>query len=138
MTCKKLGAAAILLNQAGEVLLVKHSYGRLNWELPGGNAEADESIVATALREMREETGLEVRALSTSGIYYEPIDDMHHFVFICEAIDPSATTQRRRDQRLRLLADRRAATSDQRFYDPPHHGCRGQSAAATTSVDPGA
>lgn len=59
---KRLGAAAVILNRDGEVLLVKHSYGRLNWELPGGVTEDGESVVQTAVREVREETGLEVSA----------------------------------------------------------------------------
>jgi|LGOV01.1.fsa_nt_gb 8-oxo-dGTP pyrophosphatase MutT (NUDIX family) len=80
---KRLGAAAVILNNQGWVLLVKHSYGRLNWELPGGAAEVDESIVETALREVREETGLQVMAKHTTGIYYEPEVDMLHFVFWC-------------------------------------------------------
>lgn len=80
---KWLGAAAVILNDEGHVLLVKHSYGRLNWELPGGGAELGESIVETALREVREETGLNVVAERTTGVYYEPDTDMLHFVFLC-------------------------------------------------------
>ena len=90
MALRKLGAAAVILNDAGHVLLVKHTYGRLNWELPGGNAEADESIVDTAIREVREETGLQVYALHTTGTYYEPADDMHQFAFLCQPLDPTA------------------------------------------------
>jgi 8-oxo-dGTP diphosphatase len=90
MALKKLGASVVILNASGHVLLVKHTYGRLNWELPGGNAEADESIIATALREVREETGLQARALHTTGIYYEPEDDIHQFVFLCQPDDPAA------------------------------------------------
>ena len=84
---KKLGAAAVILNEAGHVLLVRHTYGRLNWELPGGYAEAAESVIGTAVREVREETDLSVRALHTTGTYYDPEHDMHHFVFLCEAAD---------------------------------------------------
>jgi len=83
----KLGAAAIILNEQDSVLLVKHSYGRLNWELPGGGNEEGESIVETVLREVREETGLQVIAVHTSGIYYEPETGMHHFVFWCRPQD---------------------------------------------------
>lgn len=91
MPLKKLGAAAVIFDSQGQVLLVKHSYGRLNWELPGGYAEADESIVETALREVREETGLGVRARHCTGTYYDPEHDMHHFVFGCEPSDPHAS-----------------------------------------------
>jgi 8-oxo-dGTP diphosphatase len=93
MRIKKLGASAVILNDAGHVLLVKHTYGRLNWELPGGNAEAGESIIDTALREVREETGLQVHALYTTGIYYEPDDDIHQFVFRCQACQPDMVPQ---------------------------------------------
>src|SRR5512133_1525748 len=93
MTLKKLGAAGLILNDLGHVLLVKHTYGHLNWELPGGAAEADESIINTAIREVREETGLQVHALHTAGMYYDPESDMHHFVFYCQPLDPTARPQ---------------------------------------------
>jgi 8-oxo-dGTP diphosphatase len=83
----RLGAAAVILDSQGCVLLVKHTYGRLNWELPGGAAERNESIVDTAVREVQEETGLRVAAKHITGIYYEPRIDMLHFVFLCEPQD---------------------------------------------------
>lgn len=84
MVGKKLGAAAVILDNQGRVLLVKHRYGRLNWELPGGGAEAGESIWETAIREVREETGLAVVAQHITGIYYDTERDMLHFVFQCQ------------------------------------------------------
>jgi ADP-ribose pyrophosphatase YjhB (NUDIX family) len=84
---KPLGAAAVVLDGQGRVLLVKHSYGPLNWELPGGAAEPDESITETALREVREETVLRVAAGRLTGVYYDPAVDMHHFVFACRRLD---------------------------------------------------
>jgi 8-oxo-dGTP pyrophosphatase MutT (NUDIX family) len=81
-----LGAAAVILDEAGQMLLVKHSYGMLNWELPGGGAERDESPVETALREVREETGLTVVAERLTGVYYDPthpLGEFVHFVFLC-------------------------------------------------------
>lgn len=83
----KLGAAAIILNEQGSVLLVKHSYGHLNWELPGGGNENGESIVETVLREVYEETGLRVVDRHTTGVYYEPETGMHHFIFYCQPQD---------------------------------------------------
>jgi len=81
---KLLGAAAIILDDSGRVLLVRHSYGKLNWDLPGGAAEPDESAEQTAVREVVEETGLTVAADRLTGIYYDPAIDMHHFVFVCK------------------------------------------------------
>ncbi len=42
-----------------------------------------------AIREVREETGLEVLAERTSGIYFDAQEDFHHFVFVCKAMDSS-------------------------------------------------
>jgi 8-oxo-dGTP diphosphatase len=93
MAGRSLGSAAVILDEAGRVLLVHHSYGRLNWELPGGGSELGESAVETAIREVREETGLEVAAERMTGIYYDPRDDMHHFVFACRLADPAAVPE---------------------------------------------
>jgi 8-oxo-dGTP pyrophosphatase MutT (NUDIX family) len=84
---KKLGAAALIFNSKGHVLLVKQSYGPLNWDLPGGAAEANESIVETALREVHEETSWQVVPQRTVGIYYDPQTDFHHFTFECRAVE---------------------------------------------------
>lgn len=87
---KKVGAAAFIVDEAGRVLLVKHTYGRLNWELPGGAGEAEESPVETAVREVKEETGLTVFAQTMTGCYYTPDNEMLHFVFRCERVEEDA------------------------------------------------
>lgn len=84
---KNVGAAAFITDTEGRVLLVKHTYGRLNWELPGGAGEVGESPVETAVREVREETGLLVIARHATGVYYTPDNEMCHFVFWCERIE---------------------------------------------------
>lgn len=81
MSDKLMGAAAIITNDIGQVLLVRHSYGKQNWDLPGGKAEPKESAQETAQREVREEIGLEVEIGALTGIYYDPAYDMHHFAF---------------------------------------------------------
>ena len=90
MSGHNLGSASVILDAAGRVLMVHHSYGHLNSEIPGGASELGESATDTAIREVREETGLEVVAERMTGVYYEPGIDMHHFAFRCRLADPSA------------------------------------------------
>ena len=81
-----LGAACAIFDAEGRVLLVHHTYGRFNWELPGGASEAGEAPEETATRELFEETGLRATAERLTGVYYEPDHDfgpMLHFVFRC-------------------------------------------------------
>ena len=87
---KNVGAAAFIVDEEGRVLLVKHTYGHLNWELPGGGGEVHESPVETAIREVKEETGLTVVAQHMTGYYYTPENEMVHFVFRCERVDGNA------------------------------------------------
>jgi len=58
----------VLVTDGNRVLFVKHSY-RDGWFLPGGMPEPGESLVATACREVREETGIAVRDVTLLGIY---------------------------------------------------------------------
>jgi 8-oxo-dGTP diphosphatase len=81
-----LGAACAIFDGTGRVLLVRHTYGRLNWELPGGGSEPGESPDQTATRELLEETGLRAELDRLTGVYLEPDHDvgpMLHFVFRC-------------------------------------------------------
>jgi 8-oxo-dGTP diphosphatase len=87
---RRLGAAAVILDQQDRVLLVRHTYGRLNWEIPGGVSEPGESAMETALREVREELGVDAVPDRMTGLYYEPEQDAHHFVFRCH-LDENAT-----------------------------------------------
>jgi ADP-ribose pyrophosphatase YjhB (NUDIX family) len=53
----------------GRVLLHKTSESREEWSLPGGIMQLGEAAHETAIREVREETGLETTVLSLIGIY---------------------------------------------------------------------
>ncbi len=79
-----LGAASVITDAGGRVLLVRHTYGERNWEIPGGGLEADESAEAAAIREAHEETGVTCAIERLSGVYWEPAWGSaggHHFVF---------------------------------------------------------
>jgi 8-oxo-dGTP diphosphatase len=64
-------AAGIVRDEAGRVLLIRRGDGR-GWSLPGGMMEPGESIVECLVREVWEETGLEVEPLRLVGIYSDP------------------------------------------------------------------
>jgi ADP-ribose pyrophosphatase YjhB (NUDIX family) len=80
----RVGAAGAIFDRMGRVLLVHHTYGRLNWELPGGFVEPGESPDEGARRELHEETGLQLEIDRLSGVYFEPdhaLGSALHFVF---------------------------------------------------------
>ncbi|QOS77684.1 NUDIX domain-containing protein [Paenibacillus sp. JNUCC31] len=59
---------AIIRDQMGRILLQKRSdYG--DWGLPGGGMEPGESIEETMIREVKEETGLDVSSYELASIY---------------------------------------------------------------------
>ena len=55
----------------GAILLIQRSDNGL-WAAPGGAQELGETVTAAAIREVREETGLEVSVSGVSGIYSDP------------------------------------------------------------------
>lgn len=77
MTARPLiGVGAVVFNDAGDILLIKRGkppqYGR--WMVPGGRLEWGETLQEAAIREVREETGIDI--------------EIETFVEIIEAITP--------------------------------------------------
>lgn len=64
-------AAGAVVARDGAILLTKraHDPGRGRWDLPAGYMEWDERLEDAAIREVREETGLEVRLGPILGAY---------------------------------------------------------------------
>jgi 8-oxo-dGTP pyrophosphatase MutT (NUDIX family) len=56
-----------VLTRADDVLLVRHTYGRAEWELPGGRIQSRETPAAAATREMREELGISIGDWTSVG-----------------------------------------------------------------------
>jgi ADP-ribose pyrophosphatase YjhB (NUDIX family) len=68
----RVGVSAVLFSpDKDEVLLTRRSDNGM-WCLPGGMVEAGETVSETCIREMREETSLEVRIVRLSGVYSNP------------------------------------------------------------------
>ena len=67
------GTNAIVLNEAGKVLLIRRSdNGR--WCLPGGHMDYGETVAQCVIREAYEETGIEVEVERLSGVYSRPYE----------------------------------------------------------------
>ncbi|GAA4828253.1 NUDIX domain-containing protein [Saccharopolyspora rosea] len=62
---------AAIRDDAGNILLI-HKVDNDLWALPGGGHDAGESITDTVVREVREETGLDVEVVRLVGTYTNP------------------------------------------------------------------
>jgi ADP-ribose pyrophosphatase YjhB (NUDIX family) len=59
-------------NDQGSLLLVRQTVGQKLWTLPGGKVKRNESLERALKREVREETGLSVRATEYVQMYDRP------------------------------------------------------------------
>ncbi|NLT55293.1 MAG: NUDIX domain-containing protein [Actinomycetales bacterium] len=64
-------ANAVVVDDAGRLLLI-HRTDNDNWSLPGGAMDLGESLPETAVREVREETGIDCEITGLVGIYTDP------------------------------------------------------------------
>jgi len=67
-----------LSDDAGQVqgiVLIERKNPPYGWALPGGFVDIGETVEAALLREMREETSLDVRITALHGIYSDPSRD---------------------------------------------------------------
>lgn len=67
----KPAAAVAILNSKKEILMLQRTDNK-KWTLPGGTMEFGESLVECALREVKEESGLDVKITDLIGIYTDP------------------------------------------------------------------
>jgi 8-oxo-dGTP pyrophosphatase MutT (NUDIX family) len=63
------GAAAVIFDDDGRILLVKENYGRRRYGFPGGAVEPGEPPDDAVLRELQEETTLEAAVDHLVGLY---------------------------------------------------------------------
>lgn len=62
-------AACVILNGAGQVLLVQQNYGARFWGVPGGVVDPGETAPQAAVREAAEEAGIAVELTGVIGLY---------------------------------------------------------------------
>lgn len=66
-----VGSSAVVTDGDGRILLQRRSDSG-NWALPGGAMDIGETLAESAIREVREETGFDVRIERIIGIYSDP------------------------------------------------------------------
>jgi ADP-ribose pyrophosphatase YjhB (NUDIX family) len=83
-TDPKVGVGVLVVNEAGEVLLVRRTMrpeiGR--WSLPAGYLDQGEEPMVTAVREVWEETGLHVTIDGLLDVYHNPPEQGGASIFI--------------------------------------------------------
>ena len=104
-------ADVVIHDEKRGIILIRRKNPPLGMALPGGFIEEGEGAEHAAVREMKEETGLDVRLEGILGVYSWPLRDMRCHtlttVFVGRCTDPDA-----------LHAGDDA--SEAAFYDPDH------------------
>lgn len=79
-----IGASVLVQRKEGHVLLVErlNDPGKRKWAFPGGKVEYGETVEESAVREVKEETNIDVKLKELLGPY-NIISDEYHYVTIC-------------------------------------------------------
>ncbi|GAA2415690.1 NUDIX domain-containing protein [Actinomadura vinacea] len=67
----------VVENDKGEILMIRRTDND-NWALPGGAIDLGESVSQAAVRETKEETGIDVEITGLVGIYSDPKHVIHY------------------------------------------------------------
>jgi len=70
MSFMRLGTRIAVINEKNEILLSKRGDSGV-WALPGGRVDSGEILHESAIREVREETGLDVEIERPIGLYFQ-------------------------------------------------------------------
>lgn len=81
-----IGVFVVVFNEQKQILLCRRRDFDF-WNLPGGGLETDETPWQGAVREVKEETGLEIKIIKLSGIYSKTEKNEIVFCFIGQPVD---------------------------------------------------
>ncbi|KIL34233.1 ADP-ribose pyrophosphatase [Cohnella kolymensis] len=88
-----ISAAAIVLNDQNEILLIRGP--QRGWEMPGGHVEVGESLAQAAIRETKEEAGVDIEIIRFCGIFQNVKESICNTLFLAKYIGgtPITTTE---------------------------------------------
>ena len=79
----------IIIEVEGGIVLIERKNPPHGWAIPGGFVDYGETVEAAAIREAKEETGLDVELTVLLGVYSDPSRDPRHHtistVFVASA-----------------------------------------------------
>ena len=78
---------AVIFDAQGRVLLVQQGEDDRGWELPGGKVKKRESLPDAVVREVKEETGVDVAPEQLVGVFYIPSENTYDWVVRCRLLD---------------------------------------------------
>lgn len=85
-----VSAATIVINSKNEILLIKGP--RRGWEMPGGQVEEGESLKDAAIRETKEESGIDIEIVKFCGIFQNVDQSICNTLFLCKPVGGEPTT----------------------------------------------
>jgi 8-oxo-dGTP diphosphatase len=85
-----ISAATIVLNERNEILLIKGP--RRGWEMPGGQVEEGESLKDAAVRETKEESGLDIEVTKFCGVFQNVSGCICNTLFLGKPVGGELTT----------------------------------------------
>lgn len=85
-----VSAAAIVLNEKNELLLIKGP--RRGWEMPGGQVEEGESLTDAVIRETKEESGIDIEVVKFCGIFQNTQGSICNTLFLGKPVGGVPTT----------------------------------------------
>ena len=92
-----IGCSIVIVDGAGRVLLLRHSYGPPVWSLPGGGIGRGEDPMVAARREVREELALELAGLTCFAVLEEELSGAPHTAHLFEAVSQGMPQVDRRE-----------------------------------------
>jgi len=79
-----VSAATIVINDEKEILLIKGP--KRGWEMPGGQVEEGESLSDAAIRETKEESGIDIEVIKFCGIFQNVNKSICNTLFLAKPI----------------------------------------------------